>query len=118
MHADHGTLDDVGGGALEGRVDGGPFGEVAARRVLAGDLGYMAFAAEQRCDEAVLTTKTFHLLHVVADAGIILEIGLHIGLGVAQSNAQLARQPEGGNTVDNAKIDGLGAVPGLAVHVL
>ena len=48
VDADHGQLDQVGGGALQRRVDGGALGESAHVGILAVDVGDGAHAAEER----------------------------------------------------------------------
>ena len=52
IDADHGELDQVGGGSLQRRVDGGALGESAKIRVLAVDVGDGAHTSEEREDFA------------------------------------------------------------------
>ena len=52
-HADHGAADDVGGGALDRRVDGGALGPAAKARNLGIDLADMDAPPEQGFDKAL-----------------------------------------------------------------
>ena len=45
VDADHGDLDHVGGGALDGHVDGGALGVLAQAGIGGGEVGVMAAAA-------------------------------------------------------------------------
>ncbi len=88
-HADHGALDDIGGAALDGRVDRGALGEAAARRVLVVDPGHVDLAPEQGLDEAGLAAGRLGPLHVVADAGVALEVSLDVRLGLTLGDTQV-----------------------------
>ena len=57
-------------------------------------------------------------LHVVADAGEALEIGLDVGAGLAPADAELGGEPDRRDAVHDAEIDGLGAAPYRRVHAL
>ena len=115
---DHGALDDVGGGALDRRIDRGPLAEPAARRVLLADRRHVDLAAEQRGDEARLAGLLAHAVHVVPDTGIALEVGVDIGLGLGPLDAEVVRQAEGRDAVDDAEVDRLGLAPDHGVHAL
>ena len=52
IHADHGAADDIGGGALNGRVDRGALGK-ARTGALGVDLGRVDLAAKKRLHIAV-----------------------------------------------------------------
>ena len=118
LHADHGAADNVGGGALDGGVDGGALVKGAFLRGARGDLREMAAAAEHGADIAIGADEAFRLLHIVADAGEAFEIFLDVGAGLLAANAELVGEAEGGNAVNNAEIDRLGAAAHLRIHVL
>ena len=118
VHADHGAADDVGGGALQPRIDRGALVEGADRGVRGADVGIVAFAAEQRHHIAVLFRERLGLLHVVADAGEALEIFLDVGAGLLARDAELVGEAEGGDAVDDAEVDRLGAAAHFGRHVL
>ena len=117
-HLDHRPLDDVGGRALQRRVDGRALGEAALGVVLVVDAGKVAAAAENGLDIAVAAAELPGPFHVVADAGIALEIGRDVALRLAPLNAELAGQPKGADAVDDAEVDRLGAAPDGRVHAL
>ncbi len=58
VHAHHGAADDVGGGALQARIDGGALVEGADRRVRMLDLRIVALAAEQRASHSRAAWRT------------------------------------------------------------
>src|SRR5262249_32716284 len=118
IHADHGAADDVGSAALQPGIDRGALVEGADRRVGSADIGGMAFAAEQWAHIALLLRDRLGLLYVIADAGEALKIFADIGTGLLTADAELVRETEGGNAVDDAEIDRLGAAADLAWHVL
>ena len=118
VHADHGAADDVGGGALQPRVDRGALVEGADRGVGVRDVGVVALAAEQREHVAVLLGERLGLVHVVADAGEALEIFLDVGAGLLARDAELVGEPERRDAVDDAEVDRLGAAAHLARHAL
>ncbi len=74
--------------------------------------------AERRLHVAVGAAEALGRFHVVADAGIALEIGLDVLAGLLLRDAELGRQAEGGDAVDDAEIDRLGLAPDHRVHAL
>ena len=118
LDADHGAADDVGGGALQPRVDGRALVEGADRRIAVLDVRVVALAAEQREHIAVIAAELARLVHVVADAGEALEIFLDVGAGFALVDVQLGREAERRDAVDDAEIDRLGAAAHVGRHVL
>src|SRR5262249_3215880 len=56
--------------------------------------------------------------HVVADAGKALEIFLDVGARLFALDAELVGEPEGGDAVDDAEVDGLGAAANFPRHAL
>ncbi|CRI63432.1 hypothetical protein THIOKS11320081 [Thiocapsa sp. KS1] len=108
VRRDHGALDDVGGRALHGRVDGGPLGGGAATLVAVPDLGQIKPPAEQGLDIAVLARLGAGALHEVFDPRIALEITIHVFLCRTPLDAELLGEPEGGHAVDKTEVDRLG----------
>ena len=78
----------------------------------------MAAPAEQGGHIALLFRLRLGLVHIVADAGIALEIGADIGRRLALFNTELARQAEARNAIDDAEIDRLGLATGHRVHLV
>ncbi len=118
LHRQHGPLDDVGGGALHGGVDGGALGVLAPLRVARLDLGQVQAPAEHGLDVAALMGQAPGLLHVVVHAGVAPEVQVDVVLRLAARDAELARQPEGGHAVDQAEVDRLGGAALLVGDVL
>ena len=117
-HANHRLLDDVGGAALQRGVDGGAFGEGAHALALVVDEAQVDLAAERRQHIAVLAREVLGPLHVVADAGVTLEIFGDVFLGLLLADAELVGEAEGRDAVDDAEVDRLGAPPHQRVHAL
>src|SRR5262249_43150026 len=103
-HSYHCPLYDVGGGALDRRVDGSTFHEATPRRVLIHDPRHMATPPEKRRHIALSPRRFLGSLHVVANAGISDEIGIDVALGLALRNSQLLAQPKGRNAIDDPEI--------------
>src|SRR6202043_3059361 len=74
MTADHRDLDDVGGGALDHRVDGQTLAERVLLAVARAQLGDLAAAAEQRRDVALLDGLRDRPLDELADRWKPLEV--------------------------------------------
>ena len=78
-NGDHRAFDNVGRPALNRGVDGGTFTKAPAHPVFVIDAADMDMAAKQGTDKAVFFGKFLGLVHVIADAGINLEIGFDEG---------------------------------------
>src|SRR5262245_65656150 len=78
----------------------------------------MHFAPEQGLHITLAAGFRLGLLHVVADAGEALEIGLDVGASLAPADAELGGETHRRDTVDDAEIDGLGAAPYRRVHAV
>jgi len=109
VDADHGQLDEVGGGALQGRVDGGALGEASLIGVARRDVWDGADAAEPGADELVAADGFERAVDEGADAGVTGKVGLYILPGDLLVDAELRGQAEGRDAVDDAEVDGLGA---------
>ena len=79
VDAEHGELDEVGGGALQRRVDGGALGEAAHVGVAGLDVGDGADAAEVGADGLVAADGFEGLVDEAADAVVALEVGFDVG---------------------------------------
>jgi hypothetical protein len=115
---DHRALHDVGGRALDRGVDRGPLGIAPPRRIAAPDLRCDAEPPEQGLDVAIGSRLRLGPLHVVPDAGILLEIGLDVALGDLELDAEPLREAEGADAVDDAVVDHLGVAAQQWVHTL
>src|SRR5205085_4482285 len=67
---------------------------------------------------AALARSFLGALHVVANTGIALEIGLDVGPRFGLRNPELLGQAEGADAVDDAEIDRLGAAADHRIHAL
>jgi hypothetical protein len=76
----------------------------------------MAFAAENRRHITFLTHEEFRLIDISANARKPLEIFFDVDTGVLARNTQLIGEAEGGNAVDDPKVDRLGAVAHVRWH--
>ena len=74
--------------------------------------------AEQSRHIALGVRGLLGFLHISANAGIALEIGLDIGARRALLDADLACETEGRDAINDAEIDRLGAAPDHRVHAL
>ena len=85
---DHGALDDVGGGALHGCVDGAAFRVLAQRRRCAS--GSPADRAVGRIPfrRSRLARLMARLVHVALHARVALEIQVHVALRFAAADAR------------------------------
>jgi len=108
INADHGELNEVGGGALEWGVDGGAFGEAAGVRILAAHVRDGPAAAEEGLGEAGFADLGNGLVDVALHAGVALEITLDVEVGFAARNSQGKSEAEIGLAVDEAESPGLG----------
>ncbi len=117
-HPDHGAAQDVGGAALDRRVDRCALKVAAHTGIPRVDLRIMNPAAEDRLHEPHVMRALLGRVHVVADAGEALEIGLDVGAGLLARDAELIGEPERGDPVDDAEVDGFGAPAHLGRHAL
>ena len=113
MDIDHGDLDHVGGGALDGGVDGVALGGAADGVVGGADVADITAPAGDGLDVAVLPSERDRVVHVLPDAGELREILVDDLGGFLARNAQALGQAEGGDAVGDAVIDHLG----LAAHL-
>jgi hypothetical protein len=114
---DHGALDDIGGGALHGGVDGAALGVLAQSLVARLDLGQIQPPSEYGFHEARFARLARGLVHVALHAGIALEIKIDVFLRLAAPYAQLTREAERRHAVDQAEIDRLGGAPLIGGHL-
>ena len=77
VDAEHGDFDDVGGGALDGGVEGGAFGVFAGGAVGGGEFGEVAAAVEEGGGVAVFAGLGDYGVEVVFDAAESVEVVFH-----------------------------------------
>ena len=73
---------------------------------------------EKRFHIARLPGLSDHLVHIAAHAGEGGKIGLHIVLRLRHGHPQVLAEGEGGDTVNNAEVHGLGPAAHLVGHIL
>ena len=117
VHVDHRQLDQVGGRALHGGVDGGALGHLAAPHVGRPDLGQPQPTAKHGLDVALFTSLGAGALHVGGHAGITREVAVNVGLCRATLDTQVGGQAEGAHAVDEPEVDHLGIAALLAVDL-
>src|SRR5271165_973670 len=116
VDADHGQLDEVGCGALQRSVNGGALGEAAQVPVLAEHVGERTDASEERGDLKLAARLLEGAVDELAHACVLFEVGVDEALGLFLVDADLLREPEGRESVDDAEVDGLGAAAVLGVN--
>ena len=99
LNIDHGDLDDVGRGALDGRVERRPFGDVASLPVVTVEVGQVATATEQGGRVLVAAGLFDGFVQVVAHPAEPGEVGLHLFFCFARADLELCRQAEGTESV-------------------
>ena len=105
--AHHRDLDDVGGGALDDRVDREALAELARLPVARADLGDLAAAAEQRRDVAVLLGLRDRVGHELRDGREALEVAVDELLRLLLLDLQAVGEAVGGEPVDDPVVDHL-----------
>jgi len=102
---DHGDFDEVGGGALDGHVDGVAFGGGADGGVGGAEVGEITAASGDGFDVAAFTGAGDGVGHVVFDAGVLGEVAVDERLGVGTRDAKPLGESEGGDAVADAVVD-------------
>ena len=118
VHLDHRALDDVGGRALHRGVDRAALGVLSQLAVARPDLRQVQPAAEHGLDVALLPGERAGFVHVALHAGVAREVQLHVPLGLAALDAELAREPERRHSVDQSEVDGLRGTPLLGADLV
>ncbi|CAK7285478.1 hypothetical protein SGPA1_31351 [Streptomyces misionensis JCM 4497] len=116
VHLEHGDLDDVGGRALDRRVEGHALGGLAALAVVAVEVGQIAAAAEEGRRVARGPGLVHRAAQIVPDAAEPLEVGVHQGAGLGRLDVQLLGEAEGGQAVGQAVRHRLDLAAHLRVH--
>src|SRR3954471_15974552 len=111
VNANHGNLDQIGCRSLEGRIDGGALRKAALVRVLAVDVGNRADSSEERSYLHVAARFFERLIQEPSDACVFFEVVADKLLCLAGRDAELLRESEGRQTVDNAEVHDLGLAP-------
>lgn len=118
IDVDHGELDHVGGGALNGRVHRHSLSLAAHGGVGAGDVTDHAAALREGLDVAVLFGLGDDLIHEAFDAGELLEVVLNDRGCLGAGNAEALAQAEGADAIDDAEIDHLRRAAHLGQHAV
>ena len=118
IDVDHGELDHVGGGALDGGVHRDSLGLAAHGGVGAGDVADRAAAFGERLRVTVLFGVGDDLIHEAFDAGELLKVVLDDRGGLGARNAEPLAEAEGADAVDDAKIHHLRRAAHLGQHAV
>lgn len=102
---DHGEFDHVGGGALDGHVDGGALGVLAEAGVSGGEIRVVAAASGEGFGVASVAGLGDGAIHVLFDGGILAEVGVDDLCGFAAGDGEALAEAEGGDAVDDAEVD-------------
>ena len=116
MDVDHGELDHVGGGALDGCVDGVALRGAANGVVGGANVADVAAAAGDRLDITMLPREHDRVVHVLPDAGELLEILVNDVAGFLARDAQALGQAEGRDAVSDSEVNHLRLAPHLGRH--
>src|SRR3984885_9573484 len=108
VDADHGQFDQVGGGALQRSVDGGAFGKASLICVPAVDVGDGADAAVEGFYFEVAAGFLERFVDEGADASVLFKIAGDEVFGFRGPDAEILRQSEGREAVDDAEVNDLG----------
>jgi len=101
----HGQLDEVGGGALHGRVHGGAFGEIAETGLGRVDLRNRADTAEKIARDASLACFGNLFIEERFYARVAFEVGGDEFGGFFLLDAELLSQTEGREAVHHAEVN-------------
>src|SRR5579864_5846039 len=105
---DHGEFDEIGGSALKRRVHRGAFGKIAQVGLRRIDFWNGTDAAEHRARDAGLAGFGDLAFEIFFNAAVTVEIGGDEFRGFFLVNLQILRQAEGGESIDDAKVDDFG----------
>src|SRR3954470_1297482 len=92
LNAEHGDLDDVGGTALDRRVESHPLRHLAPLAVVAGEVRQVATAAEDRLGVPVHAGLVDDTREVVAHPAETVEVGVHLLACLVGGDAELLRK--------------------------
>ena len=95
VDACHSNLYYVGGGALDGGVDGVSLGISAYHGVVAVDVAQIAAAVEYGLGVTQFAGAVYALLHILMNAGIGLEIAVYKGFRFGATHVETFCQAEG-----------------------
>ena len=95
VDACHSNLYYVGGGALDGGVDGVALGISANHGVVAVDVAQIATAVECGLGVTLLAGAVYALLHILMNARISLEITVYEGFCFGATHVETFSQAEG-----------------------
>ena len=118
IEADHSELDEVGGRALEGGVDGVALGIATDDGVRAIDVGEATAALQEGGDIAALLGFGDDTLHIARHARVGGEVAIDELLGFLAGDGESFAQTEGGDAVDDAEVGGLGSAAHIAIDLL
>lgn len=106
LDADHGEFDHIGGGTLNGHIDGVAFGGGTNSGVTGIDIREGAASTATCFDIALIAGKFFLCFHVAGDAGELREVSIDdfLSLGAA-GIAESLGEAIGGDAVWDAEVD-------------
>ena len=108
IDGDHGHLDDVGRGALDGGIHGIAFGIAADGGIARIDVGQVATALKFCEDVTPFFGAIDARVHVFLDLRVGFEIAVYQLFGFPAGDAESFRETEGRDAVDDAEIGRFG----------
>ena len=91
VDSDHRHLDQIGCGALQGRIDGGSFGKAAEICILAVDIWNGPHSPEQRLNFLFAAGFVQCFIDEFAHAAVLFKIGIDESLGLGGLDAKVLR---------------------------
>ena len=108
VHPHHGKLNDIGGSALNGHIEGHALAKTTLDVIRRAQFGDSAAATVLGGDIALFLALLHHRVHIGADSAVGFKIAVNIILGLGDGHINVLRQAESGHTVDDAEVHRLG----------
>ncbi len=117
MDADHRHFDDIGGGALDGGIDGVAFSHAAYHGIPGVDIAQVAPPSENGLHVLFFACFLHGGFHILLNPRIQLEIAVYQLLSLLAADMEPLCQSPGGNAVYDAEIGSLCAAPHFQRHL-
>ena len=118
LDADHGNLDEIGGGTLHGGVHGHAFCHLRFHAVGTVDACDVAAAAGKRFDVAVAVGGGLGVVDELLHALVHFEVTVDEALRLCHRDFQVAGEAEGGHAVEHAEVHDLRVAAHVGGHAV